>query len=67
MYARILLKRFPQLLTKNHLCDDPKYFKMSDDSSVIPKKDSIMSFQITQTYKELMNNIRYTNNIARMR
>ncbi|EKO85784.1 hypothetical protein LEP1GSC020_1404 [Leptospira interrogans serovar Grippotyphosa str. 2006006986] len=40
---------------------------MSDDSSVIPKKDSIMSFQITQTYKELMNNIRYTNNIARMR
>ncbi|EKS10376.1 ParA family protein [Leptospira santarosai] len=66
-YAHILQKRFPKLLMKNHLCDDPKYFKMSDDSSVIPKKDSIMSFQITQTYRELMNNIQYVNNITVMR
>ncbi|WP_175610962.1 ParA family protein [Leptospira santarosai] len=61
MYARILQRRFPKLLMKNYLCIDSKYFKLSGDNSIIPKKDSIMSFQITQTYRELMNNIQYAN------
>lgn len=62
-YARILQKRFPRLLMKNYLCTDTKY----SNSPVVPQKDSVMSFQITQTYRELMSNIKHANSIAIIR
>ncbi|TGK34429.1 ParA family protein [Leptospira kmetyi] len=61
MYARILQRRFPKLLMKNYLCIDSKYSNLFGDNSKIPKNDSIMAFQITQAYRELMSNIQYAN------
>ncbi|EMP03962.1 AAA family ATPase [Leptospira santarosai] len=57
--------QFPDLLMKNYLSEDPRFPKFSEDFSFLPEDKSIMTFQIKQMYKELMNNIKYAkkNNI----
>ncbi|EKT84884.1 AAA family ATPase [Leptospira santarosai] len=65
LYAIDLQNQLPDLLMKNYLSEDPRFPKFSEDFSILPEDNSIMTFQIKQMYKELIDNIKYAkkNNI----